>query len=286
MEYYTKSNANRILENKYSIYFDRFKELTALYSFKEPNGKYSLRGNVSIENKSTIFDLEDNIRENLKHNIILDYGEVFTTINSTSSNFKINSGDTIKNVERDAQGKLSFIFKIKNNYYIISNLHVIGRLGLKKDRVAIRVKNRFKQFATIITGYISENTDLCIAKIDDNFITVENHGFKIFMNDIVSFQPIIIKDTRQVILSTNAYIKVKDNYFFRTSKIMKNQILSNIKMSSGDSGSMVVDHSDKIVGILFAKNSNFSVINRISEVIKYISHTFNINENEIKILNI
>lgn len=89
----------------------------------------------------------------------------------------------------------------------------------------------------------------------------------------------------QNIISKNAYVKISDNYYYNPAKILENQIISNFQMNYGDSGSIVLDKEQKVIGHVFAKNSKFSVINRIDEILNYISKELNIDTNQIEIIN-
>ena len=47
-----------------------------------------------------------------------------------------------------------------------------------------------------------------------------------------------------------------------------NQIITNAMSESGDSGSILLNNSNKAVGLLFAGSNSYSIFNHISAVLK------------------
>ena len=67
------------------------------------------------------------------------------------------------------------------------------------------------------------------------------------------------------ILYTNASLIID---YEGGSALFVNQIITNAMSESGDSGSILLNNSNKAVGLLFAGNNSYSIFNPISTVLK------------------
>lgn len=286
--YYTEKEATNFFEENYQTIFDNNKNLSLLYTEKIEEDKYLLKSNLNISSRKNLNDYDLVLSKQFKNfHIINERGSNFHPISSRSLSL-IESGDAIRNIIRkEVAGSIGFIFTIKGSfeYYLVTNYHVIGRKFRYNDIIQkIISKNKFLNIGRYFSGEINENIDIAIAKLNMNRSFNEINSLDINFN-LLDKDLITINSIPQVIKSNHAYAKVHDNYFYKPYKILKNQVLTNKKMSSGDSGSLVYDKLNKASGLLFAINSNFSLINKFSPIIDYISKKLNTTPKNITIIN-
>jgi hypothetical protein len=295
----TKTEAISYIQDNYKELFDKNENLNMLAVVKSNDDSYSydIEANIdvqdsiineykslkAIKNKSIVQTQKyyDFIKSGVLGNIMDDKrdDEIVPLTFTTGSQFKpissyevVNTNDMIRNRISESKGKLGLILNHNGKKYILSNKHVIGRKNVAYGDIVEK----------LITDHNNEDKWIPIAKyIDGDIDSFSDYA-------IAECYPDFIGNKKNIsVYSTFAYFKVSDDYLYKKSKILKNQILLNKVFVGGNSGSIAIDkNSKKLVGLLFASNSRYSALNDIDYVFQKITdRNVHININELTIFN-
>lgn len=290
---YSLIEANKIIEDHHLDFFNKCSGLTLIYTKKEKESNfYEIICNLDPISNIKLNEAENMLQEiSGEDGIIVHHGTYFSTL-SSDNNSNLYNGSWVKNTRSKKKGRLGFLFKYRKDIYLVSNQHVIGRTYGDPFNDMIRIKannstSNYKNFAKYQNGEITNFVDLAIAKINNKHVNeILSESFPLQMDiKIEPYEEIVVQTIEQKIVSTNAYAVIKGNDFYNPFKILKNQILTDIVMWKGCSGSIVENTNEESVGLLFAKNSNFSLVNNINQVIDKICDFLKCNKNEIQIIN-
>ncbi|MEO9571702.1 MAG: hypothetical protein ABJH82_05600 [Polaribacter sp.] len=295
VKYFTLLEIREFLKNNYLDLFNKYENLTLLYPLKIKENLYELKGNIDfkLEKKKSNLIVNKNIEYN---DIIIPIsdGNTFIPLSNETSLNNIKVGDRIRNkVTSYKSGSVGFVFQIRDteSFFLVTNQHVIGRNYKDNDIIQKIISKKdhptkYRNIGTYYDGVVSSYLDLAIVELTEEFNPTENDEVFITQN-IIDCQRIFINNITQNIVSTYAYVKTskKNSDFYDPPIILKEQIITNYKMFRGDSGSLAINSSNEAIGLLFAKNTKFSVLNNINNVIKYICHKLNIKKENIKIIN-
>jgi len=191
-------------------------------------------------------------------------------------------------------GTLGMIVKQKNQKFILSNNHVLansndskkGDLILQPGRYDSQEKNneiaKLHKFIKInfLPSKKENYVDAAIAKpISEKLITeniIEIGKPKKPKNPRINQE---IKKSGRTTGLTKSKISLLNttvtvSYSKNQSAIFKDQLISPGFSQPGDSGSIVLDNNNNIIGLLFAGNKNITIINKISNIKKFLKVTF------------
>ena len=321
----TKTEAISYIQDNYKELFDKNENLNMLAVVKSNDDSYSydIEANIdvqdsiineykslkAIKNKSIVQTQKyyDFIKSGVLGNIMDDKrdDEIVPLTFTTGSQFKpissyevVNTNDMIRNRISESKGKLGLILNHNGKKYILSNKHVIGRKNVAYGDIVEKLitdhnnEDKWIPIAKYIDGDIDSFSDYAIAECYPDFSNL-NEELKLPLKVLLDNK---VNDTTKVsignkknisVYSTFAYFKVSDDYLYKKSKILKNQILLNKVFVGGNSGSIAIDkNSKKLVGLLFASNSRYSALNDIDYVFQKITdRNVHININELTIFN-
>ncbi|WP_298515560.1 hypothetical protein [uncultured Kordia sp.] len=207
---------------------------------------------------------------------------------------KIQPGNTIAD-NLSLGGTLGLVFKLKkfeNRYFGLSNSHVLNSTNKKKK--LFKIKTHYPFFSRegrnkVGSLFWSEYSDYLDAAIvifhNDAHERLELNNKCNFNIDIEIGEPVFGKqigicgaDTqisydvtrnKKHIYSTNAYVKIHNS---SGEKIYKNQIMIDHFTTNGDSGSVIIDNSGKIIGLLIGSSighKKFSIANNINKIFNH-----------------
>jgi len=300
----TLEEANNYIDKNYDRLFKTYKNLNLLASmFDSENDTYYIKSNIGQfpEDKYQETSLEITRNENKEGEVSIKSfpGEIFSTILQknietdlkTSNTKNIKPGSLIQNIYNKHfpfHGTLGLVFKIlnRNEEYLLSNKHVIGRTGMHKNEPIISYKNK-KQIGTYTNGIIDHYIDVAYGIISSNISTPTSTKKPIKVDTNINIPSIVKIDNSEVkVVSSNAYIRIEDDDFYNPSKIMRKQILVDKIMIPGQSGTAALNYNKtEIIGLVFAKNNNYSILNKIDVIFNYVAEKESITKQQISIIN-
>ncbi|WP_298937443.1 trypsin-like serine protease [uncultured Ruegeria sp.] len=203
----------------------------------------------------------------------------------TAQNLPAQGGDSIGNFRYRNAGTLGAVVTISTlpgKQFIITNWHVlVGNGATRGDRVLHPGvldggTNPGGWLANLTWSRISDRVDLAIAELRRPYSRYGKLGQTSCFGGISgsNYAPAVGSaakkcgrtsgNTSGTVRSTNATVRVGYPSGTRT---FRNQILLTDMSRPGDSGSLVLDNGNKVIGLLFAGNSQDTTIaNRISDV--------------------
>ena len=156
-------------------------------------------------------------------------------------------------------------------YYLLSNNHVFANGNIENDIIGYLADYEPISFSTSNRSpknYIDAAIALCDYNDISNIIALQGaitgttHG-RVGMK--VKKTGRTTEFTTGKILYTNASLMIA---YEGGSALFVNQIITNAMSESGDSGSILLNNSNKAVGLLFAGSNSYSIFNPISAVLK------------------
>lgn len=162
-----------------------------------------------------------------------------------------------------------FFLEIKNEIYFIAPYHVLFFNYLKRGITSVKLNEYYVEDALLVNvkGELSNDYDLMFGKLKTN----KNFLFDIFVED--EYQPKIKKK----ILSKNAlntnsnFVIINSDITFSKIKVKFSNILQVPKISKkGDSGKLVIQDKQNLLGMLIADSNQFSYLLSFDKILSYI----------------
>ncbi|WP_298313510.1 hypothetical protein [uncultured Aquimarina sp.] len=299
----TLEEANTYIDTNFKKLFDDYQNLNLLASMFDPDeNSYFIGSNIGRFPKNEYERTKENIdlKENVAGEVLIKSipGGSFSPFLGNSDHLDtekpnledISSGMLIRNTYRSVFGTLGLIFKIKgrDKNYLLTNNHVIGRTIMLEDQDEAIIKcSNDKKIGAYKNGVINNYIDAAYAEITVKTAFEEQKREPLSpISQEVTLNMTSVNNNLIKIMSSNAYVKVEDKYFYKEPKILRNQILIDKNMISGRSGTISLsENKSKIIGLLCAVNDNYSILNNIHHVFDFIAKKEKITKEDISIIN-
>jgi len=297
----TRKEVLNYLKEKSESLFKENNNLFFLAPYKIRSNKYIIHANIKIDSKDIVIkdkssrtlessNTKDRLIDLFEKNQIpyqISFGEPFKLL---GSKHPVKANNIIRNKYSETKGSLGLIFKEINNnkYYFLSNQHVMGRslIGGENDPIEKRIKpDEYIEIGKYTYGKITDHLDFAYGEFFSNVKINDKVNSTIHNNQINSNLEVNISSKKTSVFAYDAYVRIKDDDFFKNGKILKRQIIVKENFAYGNSGSVAIDINNNIIGLLFASSGKYSVLNDISLVFDEIKkYNSNLSLDKIKII--
>lgn len=209
----------------------------------------------------------------------IKYTEPFDAYSFTNKETPVMSGLSISNINLEP-GTFSTLVEVKGELFILGCWHVMTGLNGKVGDI-IRHPGRndsvtFEEIGELVWYAITSKLDIALAKPKDlTGLSYDSKCFgaisqvgRILENLKVKKCGRTTEATFGKILYTDAIVRVSHRQYPGGSKIFDNQIIAEINCKPGDSGALLLDDKNQVIGLLVGGNTGFGFFNKYNEIVK------------------